>query len=186
MDLCGSIGRKRPGFTLIELLVVVAIVGLLAGLLIPVFQVSLQKTKQKATMTDIGNVAKAMASYVTDFGSAPSGGGGPLTPGTGIYTALAPFHIQAIASGDRWGIPLQVWTGLDCAGHFGIDAAELGSDDFLIQSTGRDGRDEGYTYDPADPSNCFFLIQTMTDFDRDLIMWSGNWIRAPKHTNMRS
>ncbi len=186
MRVCGSKNKSRRGFTLVELLIVVGIIGVLAGILIPVFQGAMQKTKQKSTMVDIGNISKAVISYTTDMGGAPPSPGGSLQPDSPMYSDLAPFHIQAVSSRDRWGTPFQVWTGLDCAGHFGIDASELGRDDFVIQSFGRDGLDEGYTFDPSNPDNSFYIIQKMEDFNKDLIIWNGNWIRAPRHAGLRS
>jgi prepilin-type N-terminal cleavage/methylation domain-containing protein len=186
MKLCRFRGGKRRGFTLIELLIVVAIIGVLSGILIPVFQGAIQKTKQKSTMVDIGNIAKAITSYLTDMGGAPPSPGGSLTIGSDLYDALAPFHIQRVSNTDRWGTPFQVWTGMDCAGLFGIDAGEIGKDDFVIQSFGRDGIDEGYTYDASNPENNFYLIANMDDFNKDLIIWNGSWIRAPRHSGMRT
>jgi prepilin-type N-terminal cleavage/methylation domain-containing protein len=177
---------SAKGFTLIELLVVVAIIGVLTGILLPVFQGALQKAKQKSTMSDINNIARAITSYFTDMGAAPPSPSGNLEENSAMYTALTPFHIQTVSNRDRWGFPFQVWTGVACAGKFGIDGSQIGPDDFLIQSLGRDGLDEGFTFDPSNPENSFYIVQTMEDFNKDLIIWSGNWIRAPRHANMKS
>lgn len=186
MKLPDLLPKRSRGFTLIELLVVVAIIGVLSGILIPVFQGAMQKTKQKSTMVDINNISKAITSFVTDMGSAPPSPGGNLETTSPIYTALAPFHIQRVSNMDRWGFPFQIWTGADCSGHFGIDSSELGQEDFVIQSFGRDGVDEGYTYNPDSPDANFYAIQSMDDFNKDLIVWNGNWIRAPRHSSLRS
>ena len=176
---------SRRGFTLIELLIVVGIIGILVGILIPVFQGAMQKSKQKSTMVDIGNIAKAISSYMTDMGGAPPSPAGNLELDSEMYAELTPFHLARFPNRDQWGSVFQCWTGRDCAGHFGIEAGEVGSDDFLIQSLGRDQQDEGYAFDPSDPDNSFYVMQTMDDFNKDLIMWSGNWIRAPLHSSTR-
>ena len=177
--------KDRRGFTLIELLIVVAIIAILAGILIPVFQGAMQKAKQKSTMIDIGNFAKAITSYITDIGSAPTSPGGALDAGSPLFSQLIPFQYVTLPSRDQWSTPFQIWTGIDIAGHFGIGAEGLGRDDFVIQSFGRDGLDEGYSYNPANPENNFYVLQTMDDFNKDLIMWDGNWIRAPRIADMR-
>jgi len=173
-------GRSK-GFTLIELLIVVAIIAILAGILIPVFQGAMQKAKQKGTMVDINSFAKAITSYITDMGGAPTSPEGAVAPGSPLLAQLTPFQNVTLPTRDQWGFPLQVWTGDSIAGHFGIAAGDLGREDFVIQSFARDGQDEGYSYDSSNPDNNFFVIQTSEDFNKDLIIWSGNWIRAPRH-----
>jgi prepilin-type N-terminal cleavage/methylation domain-containing protein len=172
-------GNSR-GFTLIEMLVIVVIIAILITILIPIFQSALQKTKQKTTMADMTDLAKAIMGYVTDNGSAPISPNGALEPDSQLVLDLTPMQKIAIDTRDHWGNPLRVWTGLSVAGNFGIDASEVGSDDFLIQSLGRDGQDEGFSYDPADTANNFYVVQEANDFSRDLILWNGGWIHAPR------
>jgi len=185
MRVCALFEHKknRSGFTLIELLIVVAIIGILVGILIPVFQGAMQKSKQKGTMADIGNIAKAITSYMTDQGRAPLSPDGSLAIDSEMYVELTPFHIERFPNQDQWGTMFQCWTGRNCAGRFGIAEEEVGDEDFLIQSFGRDGQDEGYNFNPTAPGNNFYAMQTMADFNKDLIMWNGNWIRAPRHSS---
>ena len=86
---------------------------------------------------------------------------------------------------DQWGRPLRVWTRSSCAGKFGIDAASIGEDDYLIQSLGLDGLDEGFAYNSSSPQN-FYSVDKMSDFNNDLIIWTGNWIRAPRSAQQGS
>ena len=176
--------NRSEGFTLIELLIVVAIIAILAGILIPVFQGAMQKAKQKGTMVDIGSFAKAITSYITDMGIAPASPEGGIDAGSALIGQLTPFQNVMLPTRDQWGFPFQIWTGDSIAGHFGITAGDVGREDFVIQSFGRDGQDEGYSYDSSNPDNNFFVIQTSEDFNKDLIIWSGNWIRAPRHAAM--
>jgi general secretion pathway protein G len=176
------IGNSR-GFTLIEMLVIVVIIAILITILIPIFQSAIQKTKQKTTMADMTDLGKAIMGYVTDNGSAPTSPGGALEPDSQLILDLTPMQKIAIDTRDHWGNPFRVWTGLGVAGNFGIDASEVGSDDFLIQSLGRDGQDEGFSYDPADTVNNFYVVQETNDFSRDLILWNGGWIHAPRSSH---
>jgi len=176
--------KRSEGFTLIELLIVVAIIAILAGILIPVFQGAMQKAKQKGTMVDINSFAKAITSYITDMGTAPTSPDGAIDMGSTLIDQLTPFQNKILPTRDQWGFPLQVWTGDSIAGHFGIAASDVGREDFVIQSYARDGQDEGYAYDSGSPENSFFVIQTDADFNKDLIIWNGNWIRAPRHAAM--
>jgi len=176
---------RRNGFTLIELLIVVAIIGLLAALLVPIVQEAMQKAKQKGTMQEMNSLAQSMMMYITDTGYAPSNPDGDLSPSQPLIAELAALHVKVIPSKDQWGRPLKVWTRSSCAGQFGIDAGSIGEDDYLIQSLGLDGLDEGFAYDSSSPQD-FYSVDKMSDFNNDLIIWTGNWIRAPRSAQQGS
>ena len=64
--------RRRPdeiGFTLIELLVVVIIIGILAGIAIPVFMNQKAKASEATLRADLSNGAKVIETYFADEGS---------------------------------------------------------------------------------------------------------------------
>lgn len=58
--------RTRQGFTLIELLVVVAIIGILASLLFPVFVQAREKGRQITCLSNLRQLAMAMVMYCQD------------------------------------------------------------------------------------------------------------------------
>ena len=64
----------RQGMTLIELLIVVAILGIISMFIIPNLLDSLQKAKQKRSMTDINGVGLAWMNWLTDQASAAAAG----------------------------------------------------------------------------------------------------------------
>ncbi|MES2152122.1 MAG: pilin [Pseudomonadota bacterium] len=66
--------QKRPrqtGFTLIELMIVVAIIGILASIAIPQYQVFIGKSKWSAAMTELSHVKTALEVAVNE-GTVPS------------------------------------------------------------------------------------------------------------------
>jgi prepilin-type N-terminal cleavage/methylation domain-containing protein len=54
------------GFTLIELLIVIAIIGILAGFVIPTYQSSIRKANEAAAVTTVNTIKVAQAKYVID------------------------------------------------------------------------------------------------------------------------
>jgi prepilin-type N-terminal cleavage/methylation domain-containing protein len=136
--------RQKNGFTLIEMVAVVAIVGLLAALLIPVFLSSIQKAKQKGTMQDMNGIAKSIVDHITDVGSAPEQEG-PVVVGSVFVEKLTGFYVKAMPLGDQWGTAFNVYCGtaIDSAGVGGVTSP--GPDDFLIISYGKDKRQTSYS-----------------------------------------
>ena len=79
--------RNRPtkngAFTLVELLVVMGIIALLAAMLMPVIQNSIEAARRGAAQNEIQNIETAMQEFQMDFGFYPphtivNGAGSPL------------------------------------------------------------------------------------------------------------
>ncbi len=50
----------------------------------------------------------------------------------------------------------------------------------MVVSLGRDGKKEDFEFDIENPSAGFYELKDIDDFDKDLVMWNGAWLRAPK------
>jgi len=57
---------KKRGFTLIELIIVIAIIGILAVLLTPVFKSTLEKGRQSQTSAKLSQIGSALLAYAAD------------------------------------------------------------------------------------------------------------------------
>ncbi len=57
---------RGKGFTLIELLIVIAIIGIMAGIAIPLWKSSVRKANEAAAVSTLNSVRVAQAKYVID------------------------------------------------------------------------------------------------------------------------
>lgn len=57
---------RGRGFTLIELLIVIAIIGVMAGIAIPLYKSSVRKANEAAAVSTLNSVRVAQAKYVID------------------------------------------------------------------------------------------------------------------------
>jgi len=94
--------KNRRGFTLIELTIVVAIVGILASVIFPHFDLVLQKANQAKSRGNLAELRSALSLYYTDntfwpFGNYPQGTS-HITDGISLSEALIPKYINKFAT----------------------------------------------------------------------------------------
>lgn len=141
-----------------------------------------QKENLKATMKSIGMISGAIADYVVDNGIAPSQEGF-IIENSSFYNALCPFYIKSLPIMDSWGNKFMVYCGETVNGHYGISEAK--SDDFLVVSYGRDGKQELWEINLDDTKAGLYAIDDIDDYNKDIVSWNGAWIRGPRKEELK-
>jgi prepilin-type N-terminal cleavage/methylation domain-containing protein len=72
MKIRNNPSASRRGFTLIELLVVISIIGILAGMLLPVLAKAKEKANIKMAQVEINNIAGAINAYYAAYNRWPT------------------------------------------------------------------------------------------------------------------
>ena len=141
------------------------------------------QTKQLNSMRDVTFINQATTAYMTDFGIPPEQSG-TYTRGGEFNEALSPFYIRDLPISDGWEGNYRVYSGTAGNGVYeGIEGCT--EKDIIIVSYGRDGKKENWTYNPKKPEAGLYELKSDNDYDKDLVIWNGNWIRAPKIVKKR-
>ena len=122
--------RHMRGFTLIELLIVVAIIGIIAAIAIPNLLNSIDRTKQKRTMSDLHTIGVATEAYSIDHSAYPT-----AIDISALQSILQPTYTRDLPVLDGWGGPL---------------TANSVPSDYTVGSEGKDGAG-GLTACPGTP-----------------------------------
>ena len=157
--------------------VFIIILGIVAALFIPNFLTATQKAKHRTTMAEIAGISSAIESYLIDNGTVPTQDG-EYDTGSNFYDALSPTYVVDLPIYDPWGNNILVFCGAACDGKYGITGSRM--DDFIVVSLGRDGIMEDWEFDENEPDSGLFVLTGMGDFDKDIVMWNGSWIRATR------
>jgi hypothetical protein len=136
------------------------------------------RSKQLNSMRKATYINQAMTDYMTDFGVPPEQSG-TYTRNGNFDKTLSPFYIKTLPISDDWAGNFRVYSGKSCSGIYsGIQGCT--DEDILVVSYGRDGKQENWSYDPKNPEAGLFELKSDKDYDKDLVIWNGNWIRAPR------
>ncbi len=159
-----------------ELVFAVAAAALILAVLIPLYLRAKDWATDRSTMADMRMFERAILRYIEAVGKAPTNPNGVVQYQKPFFRELLPY-LDFVRPVDWWGYNYWIWTGAG-AREYGITTS--GRSDYLIVSTGRRGGRESWTYDPERPEAGFFTPRTAKDFDRDMVLWNGRFIRAPK------
>ena len=168
--------RRSKGFTLVELLIVIAILGIIAGIIIPLMLDGIHRAKQKRTIGDMRNVGSCWMSWLTDQASAAAAGTPLRTYDftdalsveldarellSTLYVNQTFFYCSEVPPNDAWGHQFEYrWSGNSLA------AQVVG-----IRSGGRDGSFDRNAY----PIGAF----TTTDYNVDIVWADGYFVAYP-------
>lgn len=127
-----SYGESRRGFTLVELLLVLVILGILAGIVLPKFSGTSQRSRIVATQTQISAFKTALNAYDVDMGGFPKGKNGLaalIQRPRNVQNWHGPYLDNDSIPKDPWGFDYIY----ECPGRHNLDS-------FDILSVGPDGR----------------------------------------------
>ncbi len=155
---------RRKGFTLVELLIVVAIIGIIVAISLLNYVNAIQRARQKRSMADMRGIGVALDSYQIDWNAFPPAAANTLPPGVPLptktlgktYLYVMPTYIQSMPLVDGWNS----WF------LYGTNPPQT---DFVIVSTGSDGKPEG------SPS-----FAPTTSFTNDIIYSDGTFLQYPE------
>ena len=157
--------------------VLILFMGIISAIALPNLLRASQKAKLKVTASSIHQIALALESYATDNARLPDQKGSYQSDAQ-FQQALVPFYVKELPFKDRWGHDFHIYCGQACNGQYGLSGA--GEVDFLIVSWGRDGIKENWEYSPGSPEAGLYVLSNMNNYDRDLVWYSGGWIRGPQ------
>ena len=143
--------EREAGFSLIEVLVVTAVIAILMSVAITSLQNAFDRTRQRATMSDMRTISKALEIYRADTGHYPASG----QTMTQLVSILIPYQTSVLPSNDHWK---HAYT-------YEYDDV----DNYTIASYGKDG------VDGLDVS-----YSTRFEFDRDIILSNGLFVASPE------
>ncbi|MEW5806023.1 MAG: type II secretion system protein GspG [Acidobacteriota bacterium] len=141
---------NNRGLTLVELLVALVIIMLVSAIAIINIISTIEKARQKATMSDMRTISRALETYNIDNGYYPRNGLNMEE----LREVLVPYSSSVLPVEDAWRNPFSYSTNV--------------VDSYTLISYGKDGIDgDDISY------------ETRFDFDKDIVMYNGTFMARP-------
>jgi len=139
--MCRSVRRSGKGFTLVELLVVVAIIGILAGILVPVLGKARENAKRASCKSNLKQIGLALHMYADDNSTVPSSF--PTDDGNFSAQSLSFLYNDYISTKEVFSCPSNPMSTANLAALTDPGTAIIDG-----VSAGINNWNPGYAYDP--------------------------------------
>jgi type II secretory pathway pseudopilin PulG len=137
------------------LIVCIPILAIVLNIVIPDLLAAPQRVKQKQTIKTMWNISCAIDAYMVENLRPPD-----------HMEKLSPGYIKNLQLKDAWNHP------------FIYQIIEENT--YFLYSYGRDGIKEDTQFDPFYPAEHYYKNSIMSDFDKDIVLSLGHFIRGPK------
>ena len=162
-------------FTLWQLILLIFICSLIFIVLIPPFSKARDRATLKSTIIDLQHWSQAISCYIIEYSQVPPSPAGQINYKKSLVKEILPY-LRVLRIKDWWGYPLWIWTGKGID-QYGIKTVE--NKEFVLASLGKKGEIESWKYDPEHPQSGIFYVESALDYENDLVIWNGRFIRAP-------
>lgn len=147
----------RSGMTIVELLTVIAIIGLLAGLLLPAIQSSREAARSLACKNNLKQLGLALHNHHAAYGRYPPGRGSPFPRVFSAHAYLLPFCEGTVFNALDFKAPpvtFDLPSGDVLGGGSNLIAAQVGLPVFLCPSDPHTPRVPGSTFGATNYAAC--------------------------------
>ncbi|HPR64928.1 MAG TPA: type II secretion system protein GspG [Thermoanaerobaculia bacterium] len=167
---------RKGGITLIELVVVVTVIAILTMVAVSAVLYGLKEARQKVSMGELQEVARALELYQVDNDGYPPLGVPPVAIAA-LEPYLVPAYIQSLPEHDPWGHTYIYSRATPMEGAWRVEpgGGKLNTTYFLLCS-GMDGAVEN------DLSTLFPGIPTeepLDKYDEDIVISQASFIHLP-------
>lgn len=161
--------KHSSGFTLIELLMVIAIIGILAGILIPTVGGVRKQAKVAASKNQLSNYVNAVQMFKGEYGYYPFADA--QTSGGALINSLADDFVETISGRDSSGSSVTTGGNRRSIGFHSFSGSEFLNED------GSDDAENETIVDMFDNENIYLVIDG--DGDNKVIAAGGTEVYAP-------
>lgn len=168
--------KKPKGIAVYELILLVLLLAAISSLIVPIYSKAFHTATQKCTLRDMVRWSNAISAYISDNNAPPSNPAGRLTFKKLFIEQLTPY-LEILRIKDWWGNSYFVYIGKTSNGYGIKPKSEY---DYCLVSFAKEGIKENWVYDETLPSRGLYKVETLRDFEKDLVIYNGRLIRGPE------